>query len=273
VRTSRRRLGASVRRVATLVASLLAVPGRGAAVASGCAAVPGRSGSIVGGRLARGASLLGLVGLDRVADRSADVASPGGLVAMFGFAVSGVGGQIGPIAVFALRHGRSVAFHGPRSECVSADGWCLKAAGTRSGMSSASWTAPAIPRSVPELRQAVVDFACEHGVPEPGLSNIRLAVSEAVANAVVHAFRDGAEGTVTVSVIMRDPDWVEVQVTDDGSGMAPRDDSPGLGLGLPLIRHLAGQSELRRPPGGAGTEVWMRFHRAAPSGGHERPSG
>ena len=133
-------------------------------------------------------------------------------------------------------------------------------------MSSASWTAPAVARSVPELRQAVVDFACEHGVAEPGLSGVRLAVSEAVTNAVVHAFRERPEGTVTVSVSLREPEWLELRVTDDGSGMAPRGDSPGLGLGLPLMRHLADQFEIRRPPGGAGTELWIRFRSA------DRPS-
>jgi serine/threonine-protein kinase RsbW len=54
-----------------------------------------------------------------------------------------------------------------------------------------------------------------------------------------------------------------VCVTDDGSGMAPRDDSPGIGLGLPLIRHLADQFEHRRPPGNVGTELWMHFRLAA----------
>jgi anti-sigma regulatory factor (Ser/Thr protein kinase) len=126
-------------------------------------------------------------------------------------------------------------------------------------MPSASWTAPATAESVPQLRQTVVDFAYEHGVPEACLEDIRLAVSEAVSNAVVHAFRGRADGTVIASVIIDAPEWVEVLVTDDGSGMAPRDDSPGLGLGLPLIRHLTDQFEHRRPPGGDGTELWMRF--------------
>jgi serine/threonine-protein kinase RsbW/stage II sporulation protein AB (anti-sigma F factor) len=132
-------------------------------------------------------------------------------------------------------------------------------------MPSASWSAPASAESVVELRHAVVDFADEHGVPEPCLSDISLAVSEAVTNAVVHAFRNGADGTVIASVSMSDAGWVEVRVTDNGSGMAPRNDSPGIGLGLPLIRHLADQFEHRRPPSNTGTELWMRF-RLAPAG-------
>jgi serine/threonine-protein kinase RsbW len=114
----------------------------------------------------------------------------------------------------------------------------------------------------------VVDFAYEHGVPEPCLSHTRLAVSEAVTNAVMHAFRGRADGTVSASVTMSDAEWVEVRVTDNASGKAPRNDSPGIGLGLPPFRHLTRQFEHRRPPGSIGTELWMRF-RLAPSGAQD----
>jgi anti-sigma regulatory factor (Ser/Thr protein kinase) len=126
-------------------------------------------------------------------------------------------------------------------------------------MASASWSAPALEESVGQLRQAVSDFAYEHGVTEPRLSDIRLAVSEAVTNAVIHAFRGHEHGTVIASVSMSDPEWFEVRVTDDGSGMAPRDDSPGMGLGLPLIRHLTDQFQHRPPADSGGTELRMRF--------------
>jgi serine/threonine-protein kinase RsbW/stage II sporulation protein AB (anti-sigma F factor) len=105
----------------------------------------------------------------------------------------------------------------------------------------------------------VADFADEHGVTEPCLSDIRLAVSEAVSNAVIHAFRGREHGTVIASVTTSDGEWIEVRVTDDGSGMAPRDDSPGMGLGLPLIRRLTDQFEHRSPADSSGTELWMRF--------------
>jgi anti-sigma regulatory factor (Ser/Thr protein kinase) len=105
-----------------------------------------------------------------------------------------------------------------------------------------------------------MDFACANGVSEPRLSDVLLAVSEAVSNAVVHAFRGvGESGTVIVAVAMHEGEWIDVRVTDDGSGMAARDDSPGAGLGLPLIRHLADQFDYRSPPDGVGTELWMRF--------------
>jgi anti-sigma regulatory factor (Ser/Thr protein kinase) len=113
----------------------------------------------------------------------------------------------------------------------------------------------------------VVEFARANGVPEPRLGDVGVAVSEAATNVVVHAFRGVAErGTLMVAVAVREQEWIDVHVTDHGSGLAPRDDSPGLGLGLPLIRHLADQFDHRRPPGGVGTELWMRFKFTAPSG-------
>src|SRR5687768_8571469 len=126
---------------------------------------------------------------------------------------------------------RSVAAGGPR--CYrSARGFVPSPQGHKSEMATASWSAPASAKSVAQLRQAVADFADEHGVTEPCLSDIRLAVSEAVSNAVIHAFRGREHGTVIASVTTSDGEWIEVRVTDDGSGMAPRDDSPGMGLGL-----------------------------------------
>ena len=46
---------------------------------------------------------------------------------------------------------------------------------------------------------------------------------------------------------------------DEGSGLAPRVDSPGLGLGLGLIAQVADSADVRAPETG-GTEVIMRFN-------------
>jgi serine/threonine-protein kinase RsbW len=127
-------------------------------------------------------------------------------------------------------------------------------------VSSTSWSFPARESNVAQARRSVADFAIANGVSESRVRDISIAVSEAVTNAVVHAFRRvGDDGTIVVAVTVREREWIEISVTDDGSGMAPRDDSPGIGLGLPLIRHLADQYDHRRPPAGDGTELWMRF--------------
>ena len=49
-----------------------------------------------------------------------------------------------------------------------------------------------------------------------------------------------------------------IHVTDHGAGMRPRPDSPGLGLGLPLISQMTHRFEVHEPPGG-GTALCMRF--------------
>ncbi len=73
---------------------------------------------------------------------------------------------------------------------------------------------------------------------------VGVVVSEAVTNAVLHAYRDREQpGRVHVSASL-DDDGVEVAVDDDGLGMRPRVDSPGVGLGLPLMADLADRVEV-----------------------------
>ena len=91
------------------------------------------------------------------------------------------------------------------------------------------------------------------------MEDLRLAISEAVSNAVIHAFRMRVPGTVTLSIDITPARVAEVVVRDDGSGMSARDDSPGLGLGLSVIDRIADETERRRPPDGVGFELWMRF--------------
>jgi anti-sigma regulatory factor (Ser/Thr protein kinase) len=117
---------------------------------------------------------------------------------------------------------------------------------------------PAIPASVTALRHEVADFVTAAGIGDPALTAVKLAVSEAVTNAVVHAYVGlDAPGEVRVHVLVAD-DEVRVAVSDDGCGMVPRLDSPGLGVGLPFIAHLADTLDIDQHDGG-GTELRMTF--------------
>jgi serine/threonine-protein kinase RsbW len=108
-------------------------------------------------------------------------------------------------------------------------------------------------------RRAVIDWAQRYVDDRAVLSDIALAVTEAATNVVLHAYRDRAEpGTVTIEV-EREADHVCIYVRDEGSGLAPRVDSPGLGLGLGLIAQVADSADVRAPETG-GTEVVMRFN-------------
>jgi serine/threonine-protein kinase RsbW len=107
------------------------------------------------------------------------------------------------------------------------------------------------------VRHALGGFGEAFDLPEPKLSDIRLAVTEACANVVVHAYPHDQEGTMEV-VASIDDDALTVLVRDWGCGIRPRQDSPGLGLGLSLIAALAESVQLGRN-GEEHTEVRMTF--------------
>ena len=114
---------------------------------------------------------------------------------------------------------------------------------------------PARPESVIHARQAVTRFAVIAAVREP--DNVALAVSEAATNAVLHAYRDRAQGDIRV-VACDEPGRLVVVIRDYGCGMSPRHDSPGLGLGLPLMSKTASTINIETPQDG-GTRVRMHF--------------
>jgi serine/threonine-protein kinase RsbW len=96
------------------------------------------------------------------------------------------------------------------------------------------------------------------GAP-PGVGRkIALAVSEACSNAVVHAYRDRPTGSVAVRVRRHD-ETLRVEVSDEGSGMRPRTDSPGVGLGTPMMAILSDHLEIGAGPDGVGTVVRLDF--------------
>jgi serine/threonine-protein kinase RsbW len=97
-----------------------------------------------------------------------------------------------------------------------------------------------------------------------------LAVSEAVTNVVIHAYSDRDDekqpGRVRLAVWL-DDDGVSIVVADSGRGMSPREDSPGLGLGL--IAKLC--EDLQVEPMQVGTRLRMRFGRGADPGAAQEP--
>ena len=120
-------------------------------------------------------------------------------------------------------------------------------------------TWPAVPTNVPMARHAVVEHLSQAHTPDPPLNDIRLAVSEAVTNVVQHAYQETDIGSVRVRVEIG-PKEVEVLVEDDGTGMLPRRDSPGLGLGMPLIATLSQRFDVRTTDRG-GTRLCIWFDR------------
>jgi anti-sigma regulatory factor (Ser/Thr protein kinase) len=111
--------------------------------------------------------------------------------------------------------------------------------------------------AVPAARHAVVAFAEQQGVRGSLLLDIALAVSEACTNVVLHAYRDDDEAG-GFEVTARRGDDLEVSVSDGGVGMLPHPESPGMGVGLPLIAELTHSVEVHADEE-HGTTVVMRF--------------
>jgi serine/threonine-protein kinase RsbW len=125
-------------------------------------------------------------------------------------------------------------------------------------VTTARWSFEATPDTPGDGRQAIHEFAACAGATARALDSIAICVSEAVTNVVVHAYRhDDRPGPVDIEVELDDTSLC-VRVRDHGHGLVPRLDSPGLGLGLPLISQLSASSEIVSPQHG-GTEIIMRF--------------
>jgi serine/threonine-protein kinase RsbW len=120
------------------------------------------------------------------------------------------------------------------------------------------WSFEATPRAPGEGRQAIREFAAPAQPTAHALNAVAVCVSEAITNVVMHAYRDmTSPGEIDMEAEL-DGASLTVLVRDHGHGLEPRLDSPGLGLGLPLISQFSAGSEIVSPEQG-GTEIIMRF--------------
>ena len=115
---------------------------------------------------------------------------------------------------------------------------------------------PATAASVGRARRSAAEAAVEAGASDELVDDIRLCVSEAVANAALHAYGD-EPGSVHVLVEQVGPDLVVV-VSDNGSGIVYGRGRAGGGRGLGIISKVA-RSHCVTSARGGGTEVTMTF--------------
>jgi serine/threonine-protein kinase RsbW len=113
------------------------------------------------------------------------------------------------------------------------------------------------PEHVAAARRAALQAARRAGADRATLDAIRIAVTEAVSNVVVHGYDGSPDGTFTLAVHAMDHELV-VSVRDEGCGMRPDPDGAGAGLGLPIIARVASSFTVLSPADG-GTEVRMTF--------------
>jgi anti-sigma regulatory factor (Ser/Thr protein kinase) len=116
-------------------------------------------------------------------------------------------------------------------------------------------TIPGTPLGVSMLRREMAGIAKDCGMNAEGIADVRLAVTEAATNAVIHAYAK-AEGELRVTAATRNGE-LAIVVGDTGPGLGERRDSPGLGLGLSIIASVA--ERLKIVNRSSGTEIHMAF--------------
>jgi len=139
-------------------------------------------------------------------------------------------------------------------------------AATRTSAETLDRSYPAEPDTVPLVRHEIAALAQRHDATRPQVDDIRLAVSEAVANAVTHGYRL-AGGTIhaVAAIAAR---RLTLLIADDGVGPTEPAQRPGAGWGWPVIAAVTERFTIRRRRSG-GTEVEMQF-RIGPDGGEPK---
>ena len=115
----------------------------------------------------------------------------------------------------------------------------------------------ATPNTVRVVREQIAAMARQCGLDDSRVGDVRLAVSEAATNALIHGCTQ-PDGSCRIHVEAETVgDELQIDIADEGGGMRPRTDSPGLGLGLSLMAMVAMRIEVLE--GEPGTRIRMTF--------------
>jgi anti-sigma regulatory factor (Ser/Thr protein kinase) len=98
-------------------------------------------------------------------------------------------------------------------------------------------------------------MAADCGMDAEGVADVRLAVTEAATNAVVHGYAE-ATGELVVSAVARDGE-LSIVIGDTGPGLGEGGGRSGLGAGLSVIATVAERLRIVSDP--RGTQVHMAF--------------
>jgi serine/threonine-protein kinase RsbW len=127
------------------------------------------------------------------------------------------------------------------------------------------------PQLIPTARMFAATVARQHGYPEEGVLDLKIAISEACTNAVTAHRGSGINEHVRITALA-DASDITYEITDSGRGFdytaeepasvfrrAAEDDVDLPGMGLALIRTLFPSAEIKRD--GEGTLVRFTISR------------
>jgi serine/threonine-protein kinase RsbW len=119
-------------------------------------------------------------------------------------------------------------------------------------------------------RAWVSEHARAAGIAEQEINEIRLAVSEACANVIEHAYRGEPDHLIDLHLEI-DAERVLVTIRDHGEPFDPQSyhppdlDTPQVGgYGVFLIRSLMDEVHYEAPERGGATLTLVKYHRAEP---------
>jgi serine/threonine-protein kinase RsbW len=133
--------------------------------------------------------------------------------------------------------------------------------GSSDGARSITLRIPAKPEYITLCRLALTGLARVREIDEDAMTDLKLALTEAVSNSVRHAYVGDVGGFVEV-VYELHVDRVGISVVDDGAGFDP-DEAPSFdgaelsegGLGIAIIKTIADEFEIRSRPGERGSRL------------------
>ena len=113
-------------------------------------------------------------------------------------------------------------------------------------------------------RVAVASFAAQEDLTLNELEEIKVAISEAVSNSIIHGYDNSEEAIIKVNII-RYEDRMQIEVIDEGKGIEDVDqavqpafstDPERMGLGFVFMASFMDTLKVNSKPG-SGTQVTM----------------
>ena len=111
------------------------------------------------------------------------------------------------------------------------------------------------PENLALARLALTGIGAVAGASDAAVSELKLAVTEACTNAILHGYGRSTEGELVVRYRV-DTAAIEVEVEDDGNGFDPDDpaagsNGDGQGMGLMIIRAITNDVQIESDPSGS----------------------
>lgn len=113
---------------------------------------------------------------------------------------------------------------------------------------------PATPEAIAPLRHDLRAWLADAGTDETSAQDLLVAVTEACASAVEHAYAFDSRRTIDLRA-SREGAQIDITIADDGGWMTPDPGASRRGRGLPLMRALVDEATVDTT---AGTTIQLR---------------